>query len=110
MESGGESVVLVVLAALVALLVGAIAAIGSRFKELQRRMGVLSRIEAKVDLVLKQSGVTFDPYVNVSQDIANAVREGKKIRAIKLYRDQNGGNLKDAKEFIEDVQRRAGLC
>ncbi len=86
MMSGAESVVLVVLAVLVALLIGAMAAIGSRFKELQRRIRILSRIEAKVDLLLKQSGVTFDPYASVSQDIADAIREGKKIRAIKLYR------------------------
>ena len=107
--SSAEGVVLVVIAVLVALLIGAIGGIGSRSKELQRRIGMLSRIEAKVDLLLKQSGVTFDPYANVSQDIADAVRKGKKIKAIKLYRDQSGGSLKDAKEFVEGVQRRAGL-
>ena len=72
-------------------------------------MGVMSRLEAKVDLLLKQANITFDPYANVPPEIAQAVRNGKKIEAIKLYRQSSGLGLKEAKEYIEGVERRAGV-
>jgi ribosomal protein L7/L12 len=37
-----------------------------------------------------------------------ALRRGHKIEAIKLYRQATGVGLKEAKDFIDDVQRRAG--
>ncbi len=37
----------------------------------------------------------------VSQELIDLVRRGKKIEAIKLYREQTGLGLKEAKEFIE---------
>jgi hypothetical protein len=37
------------------------------------------------------------------------VLEDQKIKAIKLYRQSTGVGLKEAKEFIEEVQRRAGV-
>ena len=80
-----------------------------RIKGLQSRMGVMSRLEAKVDLLLKQANITFDPYANVPPEIAQAVRDGKKIEAIKLYRQSSGLGLKEAKEYIEGVERRAGV-
>jgi len=63
----------------------------------------------KLDLLLKQANIKFDPYANVSPEIAQAVREGKKIEAIKLYRQSSRVGLKDAKEFIEELERRAGV-
>jgi hypothetical protein len=38
-----------------------------------------------------------------------ALRANQKIEAIKLYRQATGVEHKEAKEFIEEVQRRAGL-
>jgi hypothetical protein len=69
----------------------------------------LSRVEAKLDLLLKQANIRFDPYVNVPPEIAEAVRSGKKILAIKLQRKSSGMGLKEAKDFIEEVERRAGM-
>jgi ribosomal protein L7/L12 len=86
-----------------------LAILGARIKGLQSRMGVMSRLEAKVDLLLKQANITFDPYANVPPEIAQAVRDGKKIEAIKLYRQSSGLGLKEAKEYIEGVERRAGV-
>ena len=86
-----------------------LAILGARIKGLQSRMGVMSRLEAKVDLLLKQANITFDPYANVPPEIAQAVRNGKKIEAIKLYRQSSGLGLKEAKEYIEGVERRAGV-
>jgi hypothetical protein len=82
-------------------------AIGGRLGGIQNRLAVLSRIEAKLDL-LKQADIKFDPYAYVSNDIVEALRRNQKIEAIKLYRQATGVGLKEAKEFIEEVQRRAG--
>lgn len=35
------------------------------------------------------------------QEILNAIKAGRKIEAIKLYREQTGCGLKESKEFIE---------
>lgn len=73
------------------------------------RVASVSRIEGKLDLLLKQAGLTYDPYKNLSPLVADAVKRGKKIEAIKCYRAESGAGLKEAKEFIEEVQRRAGI-
>jgi Ribosomal protein L7/L12 C-terminal domain len=83
--------------------------IGARLNAMQSRIGTLFRIEAKLDLLLKQANITFDPYANVPREIAEAVQGGQKIKAIKLYRESAGVGLKEAKDFIEEVQRRAGV-
>ena len=85
------------------------ALIDARLNRLKNRLAELSRVEAKLDLLLKQANIRFDPYVNVPPEIAEAVRSGKKILAIKLQRKSSGMGLKEAKDFIEEVERRAGM-
>ena len=77
--------------------------------EVQRRVAALSRIEGKLDLLLKQANLEYDPFAQVPPEIVEAVQQGQKIRAIKLYRRASGVGLKEAKEFVEGVQRRAGV-
>jgi hypothetical protein len=84
-------------------------AIRLRLDGIQSRIVALSRVEAKVDLLLKQANIKFDPFAHVSDDIVEALRANRKIEAIKLYRQATGGGLKEAKEFIEEVQRRSGM-
>jgi ribosomal protein L7/L12 len=86
-----------------------LAGIASRLKGIQSQIAVLSRIEAKLDLLLKQANIKFDPYASVSREIAEAVRAGQIIEAIKLHRESTGVGLKEAKDFVEAVQRRAGV-
>ena len=43
---------------------------------------------------------------DVIDEIRNAIFEGKKIFAIKLYRDATGTGLKEAKDFIEELADR----
>ena len=82
--------------------------IGALLNGIRSRIAVLSRVEAKLDLLLKQANIKFDPYANVPLDIVQALRDGKKIDAIKLYRQSTGVGLKEAKDFVEEVERRAG--
>jgi ribosomal L7/L12-like protein len=67
----------------------------------------LSRLEAKLDALLKHQGIRFDPYAEVPPRVADALRRGKKIEAIKEYRASTGAGLKDAKQFVDEIQRRA---
>jgi ribosomal protein L7/L12 len=80
-----------------------------RLLEITRRISVFSRIDTKLDLLLRQAGIEYDPYKNLPSDVTDAVRRGAKIEAIKRYRESTGMSLKEAKQFIEEVQRRAGV-
>jgi ribosomal protein L7/L12 len=74
----------------------------------ERHTRALSRLESKVDALLKHQGVHFDPYSDVPATVIDALRRGEKIEAIKQYRSATGVGLKEAKERVEDLQRRAG--
>lgn len=85
------------------------AAVFMRLAILDQRLRGLSRLEAKLDSLLKHSGIEFDPYRDVPQAVVEALERGKKIEAIKHYRAATGLGLREAKEFVEEVQRRARM-
>jgi len=62
-----------------------------------------ARLERKLDALLKHAGV--DPWPQVSGEIGELVRQGRKIEAIKLYREQTGAGLKEAKDRVEEMER-----
>jgi ribosomal protein L7/L12 len=84
-----------------------LAGVGRRIDNLQGRIKSLSRIEAKLDLLLAQAAIKFDAYANVPAEVVDALRQNEKILAIKLYRKSSGAGLKEAKEFIEGIQRQS---
>jgi hypothetical protein len=73
----------------------------------ERYSRTLSRLEGKLDALLKHQGVQFDPYSDLPPAVLDALRRGKKIEAIKEYRAATGADLKDAKDAVEELQRRA---
>lgn len=83
--------------------------LGARLSKIERRISNLSSIDAKLDLLLKHSGLQYDPYKNLPSSVVEAVAKGNKIEAIKPYRDVTAVGLKEAKDFIEEVQRRGGV-
>ena len=83
------------------------AAVAIRMATGERQVRALSRLEAKLDALLKHEQIQFDPYSNVPPPVLDALRRGKKIEAIKEYRLATGAGLKDAKDYVEEVQRRA---
>lgn len=76
---------------------------------IQAPMANLNRIEQKLDLLLQHAGLTFDPFANVPAEVLEAVLHKQKIKAIQLYRLKMGTGLKDAKEFVEELERRSGM-
>lgn len=77
-----------------------------RLAALERRLNRLSRLDAKVDALLRHSGVEFDEFSGVPADVQEALERGDTILAIKRFRQATGVGLKEAKEFVDEVRRR----
>jgi ribosomal protein L7/L12 len=82
--------------------------LGVRVSKLEQRLFSLSRIDAKLDVLLMHSGLEYDPYKDLPSAVVEAVARGNKIEAIKRYREATAVGLKEAKDFIEEIQRRSG--
>ncbi|TQL67184.1 LSU ribosomal L12P-like protein [Nocardioides albertanoniae] len=65
--------------------------------EVSRR---IDRLESKVDLLLKQAGLE-EPALPREEEILALARSGKKIQAIKVYREVTGAGLAEAKNEVE---------
>ncbi len=62
---------------------------------------LLGRLDRKIDLILKHLGI--DPNQEVCPEIKELMKTGQKIQAIKLYRQQTGAGLKEAKDYVESL-------
>jgi ribosomal protein L7/L12 len=63
----------------------------------------LKRIEAKLDVLLRQAGVTYDPLAAVPPEVIEAIKRNEKMEAVKLYRKATGVPLAEAVEYVEDL-------
>jgi ribosomal protein L7/L12 len=64
----------------------------------------MRRIEAKIDLILRHLGLNYEDAAAsaLSPEVrALADDPARKIEAIKVYREQTGAGLKDAKDAVE---------
>jgi hypothetical protein len=77
-----------------------------RLSAVERRLNRLSRLDAKVDALLRHSGVEFDAFQGVPADVQEALERGETILAIKRFRQATGAGLKEAKEVVDEVRRR----
>jgi len=60
-------------------------------------------LEKKVDSILKHLNIEVD-LSPVDREILDLLKAGKKIEAIKLYRARSGSGLKEAKDYVEQLQ------
>ena len=89
------------------LLIGACTAVVLvRLAQIERRLARLSRLDAKVDALLKTAGISFDALYDVPPGVRDAIEQGETILAIRRFREATGAGLKEAKEFIDEVRRR----
>ena len=84
-----------------------VALIGARIGSIEQRLGALSRLEGKLDALLKHQGIRFDPYGDTPPAVLDALRRGRTIEAIKAYRVATGVGLKEAKDYVDELRRRA---
>ncbi|MBI9050124.1 MAG: hypothetical protein JEZ00_11935 [Anaerolineaceae bacterium] len=70
--------------------------------ELKQRV---AKLEKQIALILQQNSLNYreEPNMGVSSEIINLVRQGKKIEAIRQYREETGAGLKQAKEFVDSL-------
>jgi hypothetical protein len=71
-----------------AALVGALVGVGTailfiRLAAIERRLNRLSRVESKVDALLRASGIKFDALQDVPTEVREALERGETILAIK---------------------------
>ena len=59
------------------------------------------RLERKVDLILEHLGLDLNQ--GLHEKIIELLKADKKIEAIKLYREQTGVGLKEAKDYVESL-------
>lgn len=78
-----------------------------RLSALERRLDRFSRVEAKLDALLGHAGIAFDPFRDVPADVQDALHQGQRILAIKRLREATGVGLKEAKEAVDEMRRRA---
>src|SRR5262249_1104630 len=69
------------------------------------RLRKLSRIETKLDLLLKHAVLEYDPLCNLADGVLRALARRQENRGLKEYRAQTGAGLAEAKDFIEEVQK-----
>ncbi len=65
----------------------------------------LHELEQKMDLILNHAGIQLPPPA-ASPDVLSWLQAGMKIQAIKVYREETGASLRDAKEAVEDLEKR----
>ncbi|MBA3884386.1 MAG: hypothetical protein H0X67_01495 [Acidobacteria bacterium] len=89
---------------------GVIAYLFIRLSGLERRLNRLSRLDAKVDALLKNAGIQFDEYQDVPADVREALERGETIVAIQRFRIATGAGLKEAKAFVDEIRRRNAIA
>ncbi|MFI7670034.1 hypothetical protein [Nocardia sp. NPDC049526] len=69
---------------------------------LERR---IDNLERKLDMIIKHLGLPSPDPATPYDEIDELIRQGKKIHAIKLYRNLTGRSLRDAKAAVEARER-----
>ncbi|WP_133406916.1 hypothetical protein [Parashewanella tropica] len=62
----------------------------------------LKLIESKLNVLLEKNGISANGSEFVPIEVQYALKNGKKIRAIRLYREHTGASLIEAQKAIND--------
>ncbi|WP_433087538.1 ribosomal protein L7/L12 [Dactylosporangium sp. CA-052675] len=68
----------------------------------------LAAVERKLDLIMENLGIQ-EPVPDVHPMVLQELQQGRKIQAIKAYREATGAGLREAKDDVEAIARRYGL-
>jgi len=81
--------------------------VGDSVAERRRTAARLVAIDRRLRLIMDHLGID-DPEPHLAEVIAN-LEQGRKIPAIKAYRDGTGTGLAEAKKAVERLARERGL-
>ncbi|MEU3457397.1 ribosomal protein L7/L12 [Micromonospora sp. NPDC006766] len=95
---------LVLLAVLVQLMVSG----SGRRAAADRQARQLAAVERKLNLIMDHLGIR-EPEPGAPARVLEELMAGRKLQAIKVYRDATQVGLKDAKDAVELLARRYGL-
>ena len=87
----------------IAYVVGLIALFFSMSSRAQPQNWRLARIERKLDRIISHLGIEMDD--GTRDPVRELILQGRKIDAIKAYRERTGAGLKDAKDVVEAMER-----
>jgi ribosomal protein L7/L12 len=68
----------------------------------------LAAVERKLDLVMAHLGI-HEPEPDAPGAVLQELLAGRKIQAIKAYREATGAGLREAKDAVELLARQRGL-
>jgi large subunit ribosomal protein L7/L12 len=74
----------------------------TEIQELRQRV---FKLEQQIEFILRSQGLRYhdEPNQGISPSIMAALQCGNKIKAIKIYREETGVGLKEAKDFIDSL-------
>ena len=80
----------------------------TRITNLQMKVAELER---KLDFVMKHLDLELpaDPQSPWMAEVTRLLRQGNRLEAINLYRQQTGGNLKAARDAVEELAQQLGI-
>lgn len=61
-------------------------------------------LERKIEFVYEQTGLEIDKHLGVSVKVLEAIKSGNKVKAIRLYREDTGSSLPNARNVIEELR------
>lgn len=72
--------------------------------ELRRRV---EKLERQMMFVLQQQDIEYRDTLNQTAplEVVELLRQGRKLQAIKVYREATGVGLKQAKDYVESLER-----
>jgi ribosomal protein L7/L12 len=81
----------------------------ARMLVLDQRLKALVLMNAKIDVLLRHSGISLNPHENLPddlrQDLLEAIRQGRKLDAVKRYKGATNTELRESKEFIDILEK-----
>ena len=80
-------------------------------QDLQPLRKRVTELEGQVAFLYKHLGIAFVPEPGPGDDprIIEQIHKGKIIDAIKIYRELTNASLYEAKEAVEEIQRKLGI-
>jgi len=60
-------------------------------------------LERKIDFLLERSDLSLDKHFGVPAQVLDAIKSGNKLKALRLYREETGASLVDARKVIEEL-------
>src|SRR5437764_14638715 len=85
-------------------LAAALAIVSARAARTRQKLRAMGQRDAKA--VLRQRPGVDELRNTAPPAVLDALRRGRKIEAIKLYREAAGVGLKEAKDYVEAIERR----